>query len=63
MDKEALEVLRAIKGEMVKLRNDILMLRVAVENIEKEVKKPKEHTAQPHGLDKMFSNGAKIEKL
>lgn len=63
MDQEALEVLRAIKGEVVKLRNDILMLRVAVEHIEKEVKKPKEHVVQPIGLDRMFGDGTKIEKL
>ena len=37
MDAEILEVLKAIRGELVMLRNDFLMLRVAVEQIEKQV--------------------------
>jgi len=36
---EALDVLKDIKGEIIKLRNDVLMLRVAIESIESTVDK------------------------
>jgi hypothetical protein len=63
MDQEAIEVLKAIKGEIVKLRNDFLMLRVAVEAIEAEIKKPKAAQQQTTGLGEMFGDRTKIEKL
>ena len=59
MDKEILEVLKAIRGEIVMLRNDFLMLRVAVEQIETEVKKPKE----PQNLDKFYGPNTYVEKF
>ena len=59
MDAEILEVLKAIRGELVMLRNDFLMLRVAVEQIETEVKKPKE----PQNLNKMYGPNTYVEKL
>ena len=59
MDAEILEVLKAIRGEIVMLRNDFLMLRVAVEQIEKEVKKPKE----PQNLENMYGSRTHVEKL
>ena len=63
MDQEALAVLKAIKGELVMLRNDFIMLRLAVESIEKEIKKPKEQPQQPVSLDRIFGDGTRIEKL
>jgi hypothetical protein len=64
MDEESLEVLKSIRGEIVKLRNDLLMMRVALENIEKEVKKPKE-TPQDKivSIDNIFGPDTRIEKL
>ena len=59
MDKEILEVLKAIRGEIVMLRNDFLMLRVAVEQIETEVKKHKE----PQNLDKFYGPNTYVEKF
>ena len=60
-----LEVMRGIRGEIVKLRNDMLMLRVAVESIEKEIKKPKENQQSPQdiALDSIFGKGTIVEKL
>ena len=65
MDAESLEVLKSIRGEIVKLRNDLLMMRVAVESIEKEMKKPKENqkTPQDIALDSIFGKGTVVEKL
>jgi hypothetical protein len=63
MDQEALAVLKAIRGELVMLRNEFLMLRLAVEAIEKEVKKPKEQPQQPVRIDKVFGDATRIEKL
>lgn len=65
MDAESLEVLKSIRGEIVKLRNDLLMMRVAVESIEKEMKKPKENqqTPQDVALDSIFGKGTVVERL
>jgi hypothetical protein len=64
MDEESLEVLKSIRGEIVKLRNDLLMMRVALENIEKEVKKPKEPPQEKIvSIDNIFGPDTKIEKL
>lgn len=65
MDAESLEVLKSIRGEIVKLRNDLLIMRVAVENIEKEMKKPKENqkTTQDVALDSIFGKETIVEKL
>ena len=53
---EALDVLKEIKGEIVKLRNDILMLRVAVETIEKTVKKIEQKSDQDLPLPSNLKN-------
>lgn len=58
-----LEVLKAIRGEIVKLRNDMLMMRLAVEAIEKEVKKPKERAPQETNIETIFGKNTQIEKL
>ena len=65
MDAESLEVLKSIRGEIVKLRNDLLMMRVAVENIEKEMKKPKDNHQAPQdaALDSIFGKGTVVERL
>lgn len=64
MEQEALSVLKAIKGELVMLRNDMLMMRLAVEAIEKEVKKPKDkQPAQDTNIETLFGKNTHIEKL
>ena len=60
MDAEILEVLKAIRGELVMLRNDFLMLRVAVEQIEKQVN---DSVSEQLFQQDLTRQNIKIEKL
>lgn len=63
MNEEILEVLKSIRGELVMLRNEFIMLRVAVEAIEEEVKKPKVERPQELNVEQMYGSSTVIEKL
>jgi hypothetical protein len=67
MDNELLEELRKIRGEVVKMRNDVLISQHVLNILEKKVDKllaaDKQPQTTPTEISQIFGAGTRVEKL
>lgn len=65
MEQELQDLLLKIKGELVKLRNDVLLTQHTVYQIEKKIEKLEKATTEKpdHNLEQIYGSATRIEKL
>ena len=64
MEQDIQELLIKIKGEIVKLRNDVLLTQHTVNQIEKKLEKLETKSLSPEpNLDQVYGKNTRIEKF